>query len=512
MLRELGKGSIVVFFIVLFRSLPVWAGGMEIPANGTRNLSRGGANVASVSDPSAIVNNPAGLAGIRGASLLFDNNLVMSHLCFQQYGTYPGEPGPNTYAGQPYPKVCRMNKGAFYIPMVAATYDFGLDDWTFAIGGYGPHSPSGRKHFPRQVTVRDSLGSPVRAPGPTRYQVLNQDVLVIFFTAAAAWRPVPWLDVGVALQPTLSDAKLTMSVPYNSDILDPDDDIFFAVHTKGFAFSALFGTKVRPFKNMEVGLSARLPIHSVSKGDATIQLPPGMLGFAGPLLTFTGDTEVEMISDLPLVVRSGVRYRWLMGDSADSFEIADLELDFQWERWSVVRSIDTIVHGSVLGSRELATFRLAHFYKDTISLRLGGTFTVPRLVLGGRLGFSLGVYYDSEASPLEYTRLDYQAFSFIGFGTGLFYRIRGMEFHLAFSYVVGGSGWPWNFDSKRKVERSCIKPVDAFNSPDLERCDPSNSSWRESTDIGRGETELSYFVASLGFVLYLDDMLSGGRR
>ncbi len=509
MCRKSGKASSVVFFLLAAWAAPAWAGGMEIPANGTRSLSRAGANVAAVADPSAIVNNPAGLAGIRGASLLFDSNLVVPDLCFQRYGTYPGEPGPNTYDGQPYPRVCRMNRGTFYIPMVAATYDFGLDDWTFAIGGYGPHSPSGRKYFPGQVTVRDSLGHPVRAPGPTRYQVLSQDVLVIFFTAAAAWRPVPWLDVGIALQPTISDAKLSMNVPYNASILDPDNDIFFAVHTKAFAFTALFGTKIRPSRNIEIGLSAWLPIHTVSKGDATIQLPAGLLGFAGPLVMFTQDTEVDMVSDLPLVLRSGIRYRWLLGNAPEAFEIADLELDFQWERWSGVRSIDTQVHGEVLGE-PLALFQLAHFYKDTISLRLGSTFTIPRLLFGGRLGFSLGLYYDSAASPLEYTRLDYQAFSLIGFGAGLFYRIRGMDFHLAFSYVVGGSGWPWNFDRKRKVERSCITPVDPFNSPPLERCDPSGDAWREESDIARGETELSYFVASLGFTVYLDDLV--GRK
>ena len=489
------------------------AGGMITPENGTKSLSRGGANVAAVADPSAIVSNPAGLAGIRGATLLFDNNLVVPQLCYQRYGTYPGEPGPNTYTGQPYPRVCRMNKGTFYIPMVAATYDFGLEHWTFALGGYGPHSPSGRKRFPYQVTVHDSLGSPVRAPGPTRYDVLEQDVLVIYFTAAAAWRPVPWLDLGLALQPTISESRFGLMVPPDPGIPDPDNDIYFHVHTKSVAFTALLGAKVRPHKNLEIGLSGRLPIHAVSKGDATIYLPAGYLRFASPLLRYEGKTEVDMVSDLPLLVRAGLRYRWLTGADKDSFEIADLEFDVQWERWSAIRSIDTTVHATLLGS-PLAVFRLPHFYKDTVSLRLGSTFTVPRPVLSGRLSFSLGLFYDSAAAPLEYSRLDYQAFALMGFGTGVSYRVHGMEFYLAFSYMAGGSGWPWNFDRKHKVERSCITPVDPFNPPDMVRCDPYDpqSGWREDTDISRGETELSYYIASMGFVIHFQELVDSFRN
>jgi len=480
-----------------------WAGGLNFPTNGTMSLARGGANVAKVADPTAIVNNPAGLAGLSGFRLVFDNDLTHQHLCFQRGGTYPGTPGPGTYAGQPFPRVCRMNKGMFYIPMLSASY--GWRDWTFALGGYGPHAV-GRRNFSRQVTVHDSMGLPVRAPGPTRYDVLSQDVLVIFFTAAAAWRAADWLDIGFAIQPTFTEMRFGMNVPLNPSNLDPDSDVYFAIHNKGFALTGLLGAKIRPWKHLEIGLSVRLPVSSKTKGTATIHLPPSLIDLGGPVLHFHKGSQVTMSSSLPLYLRFGVRYRWLTGPKSDSVEIADLEADVQWERWSSMRALDTVVHADMIGD-DLGVFRLPHFYQDTISLRLGSTFTIPRSIGGGRLSFSAGLFYDSAASPLEYTRLDYQAFSLLGFGLGAAFTIRGIQIQLAVSHAVGGVGWPWEFHLKRRVDRSCIQPVDPFNPPDLVRCDPYGNGYDASKDIGRGTYESSYTTVSLGFQIMFDELL-----
>jgi long-subunit fatty acid transport protein len=496
---------LVIGSVVLFHIRPARGGGMNIPDNGTRNLARGGASVAWVADPSAIYNNPAGLAAVKGTNLLFDNNLVNQQLCFDRAGTYPGEPGSRTYGGQPYPKVCRMNKGMFYIPMVAGSFDFGLRDWTFALGGYGPHAV-GRRRFPHHVTVRDAQGQPVRAPSPTRYDTSDMDIVVIFFTAAAAWRPVDWFDLGIALQPTLSEVRYATYVPL-SEQMDPDSDIFYRIHTKGFALTGLLGSKIRPSPNLEIGVSLRLPVHSNTKGDACIHLPASMSSLGQALKFHEGKAQVRMTSDLPLYLRAGIRYRWLRGPRTDPFEIADLELDVHWERWSAIRSMDTYVNADLIGT-PMEPFRLAHFYRDTLSLRLGSTFTVPRPVGGGRLSFSAGIYYDSSASPLRYTRLNYQAFSLLGFGIGASYKIRGVQLYLAYSRIWGGWGWPWNFKTKRRVERSCIQPVDPFEPPTLEKCDPYAAGYDPQSDINRGVYELSYDIVSLGFQITFEELLT----
>jgi hypothetical protein len=215
-----------------------------------------------------------------------------------------------------------------------------------------------------------------------------------------------------------------------------------------------------------------------------------------------------MTSDLPLYLRFGMRYRWLTGPPSDEHELADVELDLQWERWSAVRSMDTYVNADLIGE-PIEPFRLPHFYRDTISIRLGGSLTVPRRLLGGKLTLSAGLYYDSSASPLRYTRLNYQAFALMGFGVGASYRLRGVEVYLAVSQTWGGWGWPWEFEKKRKVERSCIEPIDPFNAPSMERCDPYADGYDEQRDINRGVYELTYTILSLGFQITFEELALG---
>jgi hypothetical protein len=481
---------------------------MDFPENGTRNAGRAGASVAKVDDPSAIVINPAGLASVKGTNLLFNNNLTIQDLCFDRAGTYIGDPAPRSFAGQPFPKVCRMFKGVFYAPMIAASYDFGLKNWTFALGGYGP-SAVGVRRFPRHVTVRDSLGELVRAPGPARYDTDEMNVVVLFFTLAAAWRPAPWLDLGLAIQPTLVEVKFSTLIPGNTGRYpDPDFDVYFHIHNYGFDVASLLGAKIRPIDQLEFGLSLRLPVHAQTKGDVTIKLPPSMTGFGGSI-RFGEGAQGKMVSDLPLYLRMGLRYKFLTGPKEKPVEIADIELDFQWERWSAIRTMDTAVNAELIG-RQMDVFRLPHFYRDTISIRLGGSFTVPRPVLGGKLTFSAGTFYDTSASPLEYTRLDYQAFALMGFALGVAYKVRGIELQLSYVQIWGGWGKPWNFKRKRRVERSCINPVNPYDAPEAVRCNPfDDSTYNADWDVGRGTYEMTYSIVSLGFQVTFEEMISG---
>jgi hypothetical protein len=221
-----------------------------------------------------------------------------------------------------------------------------------------------------------------------------------------------------------------------------------------------------------------------------------------------GKPQVEMTSDLPLYLRFGARYRWLTGPPDDRRQLADVEMDVQWERWSAIRSMDTFVNADLIG-RPIEPFRLPHFYRDTVSIRLGGSVTIPRSLLGGDLTLSGGLFYDSSASPLEYTRLNYQAFALMGFGVGASYRIRGVELHLAVSRTWGGWGPPWDFQSKRRVERSCVEPVDPFHAPSMERCDPYADTYDEQRDISRGVFELTYTIVSLGFQVSFEELALG---
>ncbi|MFH2005912.1 MAG: outer membrane protein transport protein [bacterium] len=479
------------------------AGGMEWPENGTRAAGRGGAFTAKADDPTAIVLNPAGLGWVKGLQVTFDNSLIQQGLCFQRAGSYPGTPGPYTYAGQPYPEVCRNLQGMFYVPMFAASWDFGLKNWTFAIGGYGPHAV-GRREFPMQVSVTDTEGRSVRAPGPTRYDVDAMNVVVIFFTLAAAYRPVPWLSLGAALQIVYADVDYSVFVPLDATY-DPDGDIRFHIHTKGVSATGIFSMLAKPWRGLNLGLSVRLPVHVETKGDAWIELPAAYSSVGTAIEWLPGSHKAGMGTDLPLALRGGIRYAWPMKGAKDAPDFGDIEFDVVWERWSALKTFDTKLNASLLGE-EMAVFALPHHYQDVGEFRLGGSFTIPKKLGGGWLTIRAGWYYGSTASPLEYTRSDYAAWARMGVFGGLSYRIWGVDLHAGFSYLWNGYGeaWkPWSFKTKRTVDRSCIEPINAFEPPPPGRCQDFVA---ESADISRGEWRGHYLAVSLGVTFRFDEL------
>jgi long-subunit fatty acid transport protein len=483
---------------------PARAGGMDWPDNGVQAMGRSGAFVAKADDLSAVVHNVAGLTQIKGFNLLLDNNVMKQNLCFDRAGSYPGTPAPYSFSGQPFPKVCRMLDGMFYIPMLAGSYDFGLKNWTFAFAGYGPHAVD-RRRWPMQVTVEDSLGQPVQAPGPSRYDTERQEITVIFFTFAAAYRPVRWLSVGAAFQVAYSEVQYATWVPLTPG-MDPDSDIRFQIRTRGVAYTGILSTLLNPVAGLHLGLSVRLPVHAVTSGEAWLKLPPSAAMVGSAIEWAPGQDRASMATDLPLVVRSGLRYAWPMKGHPGAPDLGDVELDLVWERWSSIKTMDTQLNATLLGE-PMAKFALNHFYQDVIEYRLGGSFTVPRTLGGGWLTLRAGWFYGNNASPKEYTRLNYDAWARLGLSFGLSYRIAGVDLRLAFSHAWSGDGekWqPWSFRATRSVTASCVQPIDAFNPPVAVRCDPSTQP--AAQDISRGTYRGSYTNVSLGFQIQFDEV------
>ena len=505
-------GLIAVVVLACTFASSARAAGMEWPDNGTRSQGRAGAFVAKADDPSAIVLNPAGLTQVKGTNLLFDNNLIQQGLCFKRAGSYPGTPGPYTYAGQPYPEICRSLTGTFYVPMVSMTTDFGLRDWTFAFGGYGPHAV-GRREFPMAGSVTDTLGNRIRAPGPTRYDTDAMNVTVLFFTLAAAYKAADWLSLGAALQIVYAEIDYAVWVPLSA-AFDPDSDIRFHIHTKGVTATGILSALANPWRGLFLGLAVRLPVHADTKGDAGLTLPASMSTMGSVIEWIPNTHQAEMTTDLPLAIRGGIRYAWSMKRGGNAPDLVDIELDVVWERWSAIKTMDTKLNATLLGD-PMAVFALNHFYQDTAEFRLGGSFTIPRKIGPGWLTLRLGTYYGSNASPNEYTRLNYASWARIGLAGGFSYRLYGIDLHAGFIYVWNGDGkiWrPWSFTRKRHVKTSCVEAINAFDPPEAVRCDLS--SVNPNRDISSGTYQANYMSFSLGFSIRFDEMarsLRGSR-
>src|ERR1700757_3833401 len=100
----LTRGAVIVALVAAARA--VYAGGLEIPDNGTEALGRGGAFTAKADDATALEYNIAGLARQRGTRVLLDGNIILSTLDFTRSGPYPDAPSAATpWGGQPFPTV-----------------------------------------------------------------------------------------------------------------------------------------------------------------------------------------------------------------------------------------------------------------------------------------------------------------------------------------------------------------------------------------------------------------------
>jgi long-subunit fatty acid transport protein len=432
--------------LLIAAALPsvAFAGGFEIPDNGTEELSRGGAFTAKADTPMAIEYNVAGLARQRGTRVELGLNVLMQDFDFTRAGVYPGSPSdPNTPgAGQPYSRIGNIG-GPFVAPMIAASSDFGyFERWTFAFGVYGPPSV-GNRQFPTTVGT---------LPSPQRYDLTKSNLLIIFPTFAAAVRVTRWLDIGVALQLVYGNFDLA-----NIAILDlgnttckvveyPPCDAPNHLSLNGFTAAGELGIMARPIRNLSLGLNVRTPVYLDasgtvdSPGSAKLMAPPGMPN-TGPVSSFK--------STLPWVLRFGARWMFL---GPDNFEHGDIELDAVYEAWGMAQGDG--VHLTVDSIGPLSGFQtiLAHGYQDTFGLRLGGSYNLR--LPQGVLHFRAGAYYDSNATRYKDTRLDFDTMAKWAGTVGLGYTIRGVTINLAYAYV-------WSPD--RNVQNGDLQPLNGTN-------------------------------------------------
>jgi long-subunit fatty acid transport protein len=432
------------------------AGGFEFPDNGTEALGRAGAFVAKSDNPSALYHNPAGLARLRGTQLQLDLNVVLHDRTFTRAGNYPGDPAdPNTpWAGQPYPTI--SNQGPPQIaPFFAITTDFGkLDRWTFGIGIFGPSS-YGKRSYPTTVTVNGR-----EAPNPGRYDVQAADLLLIYPTLSAGVRVTKWFDLGVALHLVVGHFDLS-----NTNFADLGRGLCPYVEysrcdagnhlvTTGVTATASLGMKFTPIRAVQIGINLRGPTEVVSNGTIDVTPPAAMpIVFEQERVTFT--------NKLPWVLRAGVRYAFIK----DGFEHGDVEVNGVYEAWQDAQGDGSKIHVPQLGFlvTDLRT-TVIHNYRDTFGVRVGGSYNarLPKGVFTVRLGFA----FDSAATRLPETRLDFNSGAKYIPTIGLGYKVRGVAINIAYAYM---------FEPDRTVTNGTIRPINPFGAcPTTDECTTTN--------------------------------------
>lgn len=468
-----------------------FAGGFEIPANGTEALGRGGAFTAKADSPLALEYNVAGLAQQRGTHALIDNNLVFSRYRFAREG---GD------SFGPYPSVQADGSRPFYAPWFGMTTDFGFfERFTFAFGIYGPSS-IGQRTFPMFV----SSESGKLRPGPTRYDVATTDLLIFFPTLAIGFRAHKMLDLGFSVQQASAQIKLAsatyapQSLPVfpesaactkQAEVAGCDSVTRFS-GTSYDNYLLSLGALLHLGRSVDVGVNVRsasnLGIRPMTIRGTVAATEPLYLQGAG---IGAEQMDGEFTVWLPWVFRAGVRY----GQKLGGMQLFDIELNAVYEAWSWLDGTDhylTLKNPPPLVNRgEPLTITLPHRYKDTIGLRLGGSLYMPMTADAG-VTMRMGGFYDSSASADQDLRLDFDTLAKLGITAGLGVSMRGVELNAAYSYQHSLS---------RTVTSGELRIIDGTTGQ------PVRINDQVAPAINNGTYSGSTHVLSLGLTLRFDE-------
>lgn len=479
-----GRATLAASVVLAFIAQDARAGGFEIPGFGSRGMGRGAAFAVLADDLSALLINPGGLSRQKGTTLQLNHNLIWHHAEFTRVATLMND--DFDAASRPADPLATVENGKTLFPlgaMLGLASDFGLEDWVFALHISGPNAV-GVVDYPTH--------------GGQRYMLTSMEMLLIYYTAAAAWGKEDTFGIGVAL----SYAHLPVSnfglivdggggepKPYFSNF-DLDSTLELADQT---GFTATVGGWWRVIPQLEVALAARIvPVYLNPEGTVELTVPQGQ-SFPGEIELRGGTAALEIT--LPIVVRTGLRYRHLgKGDR----EIFDIELDFVYEAWSSIESYDIDLEGDAIVTLEtggeksevttpLSDLKIEKRWRDTYSVRLGGTWNAVEDLFS----LSLGGFWESGAVPNNYSNLDFTSFDRYGVGGGIRFTFYGIDLNVAYLHV---------FQEERDVTEEFGK---VFQARPLSPC-PSNCSGLDGVPANAGHFKTSYDMLNMSLTLHFD--------
>lgn len=445
---------------------------------GARSTARGGANLVHPSDPSAAWLNPAALSFTSGVQLNVDLNLVFLNSSFirdcggvangcaapeggttreytgndgstRRYEVRDDRPEPNDDAtpgkaepgflgnlGTPsrFDGLGSINNRAGVQPIPRLMLSFNADSIGLdgiALGAYFFAPNNGDYDF--------------GADTPTRYTLIDRDLLELYYGIAAAYRFGDWIAVGAGLQ--FVTAGLNQRVALSADQYsneDPNYDITAKiVGQQDFIPSGNFGIWTNPGKllgigDLEFAASMQLGRSVKATGPITLEfgqklkeefIDPGVIS-----LDATGATATAEF-DLAPFYRVGTRYGNDLGGGL-SF---DVEADFVYEGWSSYDHVFLSTNGVKVDfnpndenpGEELPPVIQPKDWVDAWSARLGGTFGL----FDRALEIHAGGYYETSAIPNETYSVELVDGEKVGAGVGISGKLYGVRVDVGYMHV-----------------------------------------------------------------------------
>ena len=399
---------------VLLAPSVVHAGGFEVPDQGARAVGRGGAYAVGAADLTALHYNPGKLASLGGTRVLYSHNLLFHDTTFQRATL------SDAWGDAAGTEFGLAENGTKLFPlggMFVAASDFGLKNWMFAAGAYGP-SAIGRHDYEDY--------------GPQSFMLTKLDTIILYYSLAAAWQIPKKFGIGVTLQyvdmPRMEYGLVADSTPTTALEPLPDDastQLITNMQMKDrFGMTAIVGLWGRPHPRIELGAGGRVvPVKMTPSG--------GIDTDKSTLLS--DDVTAAMEFQLPVQLRGGVRYIHPLRKNEEGEpegERFDIEVDVFWENWSQIDAFRIDFEGTING-QPIADQMIPKLWRDTLSVRAGGDVNL----LDGHLTLRTGGYFETGASHPDFAHLDFPSFNRGAISGGITGSYKGFALTLGYLHV-----------------------------------------------------------------------------
>lgn len=402
------------------------AGGLVLPGSGSVSTGRAGASVASIDDPSAVAINPARLTAVAGDLTIHVGTMLLDYrMKYQRSGSYEEDPeAEDAWEGTPYPEVDddsspAVGIGGFQaVPLIAVSKRLGgkARGLTVAAAIMAPHG------YPSRSFESDyELEEEGRPPPPSRYDVLDQEAAIVLPSIAAGYQVNDRLSVGARFSAGFAHVKALTYVwglPNFTEWVARDAE--FSVDVKDNFIPAFgLGAHYRVNDAIEVGAAWNSGFTIDGSGTGTAKLGSANV-LSDMQLTVIPPDEAPLCADggteeslkacltvkLPWMANLGGRYVFRGPSGA---QVADLELNLDYEAWGGVSDYDVIVDGYIALSGErlmpLQPVVIRHNLQDTVGVRVGGSWQRP--LSFGTLVVRGGLAYDTAAAKDGWERVDF---------------------------------------------------------------------------------------------------------
>jgi long-subunit fatty acid transport protein len=318
--------------------------------------------------PSSLYWNPAALGPMKGSYGFLDNNLIFRRLNYTRDTTSGGS------NGRVYDEAVLTT--ATSQPMVVLVSDFGTDDFTFALGAYGPFGSSVEWDDPH---------------GAQRWQSIFGSLKGAYITPAVVWTVTEGLHLSLSASLVRIDLVSYRAIDLgglaggDAPLEEPGNEGRAHLDFRGneFAYGAGFLWEVGDFR---LGGSYSSEVHVALDGTLAV-IPPRNDFWVNLVGSESGAREEATFQTTwPRAVRGG--FAWLPTNSVR------VTLNVEWVDWSQHEEIFIDVKNNEVGALGNIDQRQQTRYVDTVNVRVGA-----RYMFTPRLGFFGGVGAENSAIP-----------------------------------------------------------------------------------------------------------------